>query len=65
MRHKVINYNVTGNTLFWCADVSVDFGAVVSKDCIAECCIYCTRISLAVLASLIARVIFIYVFTIG
>ena len=69
MRHQVINYNVSGNTLFWCADVSVVFfrKAKLLQVCILvllQARVVFQNVALnvqgyhllAVLASLIARV---------
>ena len=46
MRHKVINYNVSGNTLFWCADVSV---VIFREAKLLQVCILvllCTKVAL-------------------
>ena len=69
MRHKVINYIVSGNTLFWCADESVVFfgKAKLLQVCILvllQVKVVLQNVAfnvqgyhlLAVLASLIARV---------
>ena len=69
MRHKAIKYNVSGNTLFWCANVSVVFfrNAKLLQVCIfvvlqAKVVLQNVPFNvqgyhlLAVLASLIARV---------
>ena len=69
MRHKVINYIVSGNTLFWCADESVVYfrKAKLLQVCILvllQAKVVLQNVAfnvqgyhlLAVLASLIARV---------